>query len=487
VIARHGRRLLAVVGMVLGFAVTPALPAAASPAHPPAAVYDASGKFGQPRSVSGVRSADRSRSFASRAAIAPECPPVLMSRCSFDPALYQNHDPADFTNYGNYDLANRPADGTKIKGVTIHDVEGTCEEAVEHYKDPNSFVSATYTICSDGRVIQSVPLKDIAWTAGNWWYNMHFVQIEHAGHASNPTGYTNAMYASSILLVRWLSQKFGFPLDKAHVHGHDNVPATRTSGIATQHVDPGPFWAWQNYLAALRLGPPVDISGNPFTSSMVVIAPLWPRSKQVVTGCNISNDVPPCVPAGGPYATNFVYLRVAADHNAALITDPVTGPGSTEIENRSARAFYGSKWKVDERKIEKQGIWYKIWFGGQAAWFFSPYTAPTAFPASGQCVTPKGSAPVAVYGRPLPELSEWPANFTPPPGSQPAPTPLAYTIQPGQCYSVIEDMVMPDHYFTWSFGNELPRVLVEGGTPYAWIDFNGRQAFVERTKVNVVA
>lgn len=425
---------------------------------------------------------------ASAAPPTPECPAILMAKCSFDPAMYQNHDPADYTNYGNYDLANRPADGTRIKGVTVHDVEGTCEEAVDHYQDPNSFVSATYTICSDGRVIQSVPLKDVAWTAGNWWYNSHFIQIEHAGYASNPTGYTLQMYASSVLLVRWLSQKFGFPLDKAHVQGHDNVPATRTSGIASMHVDPGPFWAWQNYLAALRLGLPVDVSGNPFTSSMVTIAPVWPLSKQIVTGCNVSNEVPPpCVPAGGPYATNFVYLRTDANQNAPFITDPVTGPGSTEIENRSARAFYGSKWKVVERRIEPQGIWYKIWFGGQGAWFYSPYAAPTAVPSGGQCATPKGTADVAVYGRPIPELSEWPAGFTPPPGSQPAPTPLAYTVKSGQCYSVIEADVVPDHYFTWSFGNELPRFRVVGSTRYAWIDFNGRQAFVKQADVNVVA
>jgi len=453
-IPQQGRRLLVVIGLALGFAMVPSLPATATTA------LEAT----------------------------PECPPVLMAKCSFDAAVYVNNNPADYTDYSNYDLANRPADGNKIRGVTIHDVEGTCEAAVDHYQDSGSFVSATYTICADGRVIQSVPLKNIAWTAGNWWYNSHFVQIEHAGYASSPTGYTQAMYTSSIQLVRWLSQKYGFTLDKAHVQGHDNVPATRGSGIATQHVDPGPFWNWQNYLAALRLGSPVSISGNPLTTKMVTIAPLWPLSKQIVTGCNVSNDVPPpCVPAGGPYVTNFVYLRTAPSQAAALITDPVTGPGSTEIENRSARAFYGSKFAVADRHVESKGIWYKIWFGGQDAWFYSPYAAPTAFPAGGQCAKPTGSTAVPVYGRPLPELSEWPAGFTPPPGSQPAPTALPYTVQPGQCYAVIDADVTPDHYFTWSFGNELPRFRVVGATKYVWLDFNGRHAFVKRSDVTLAS
>jgi N-acetyl-anhydromuramyl-L-alanine amidase AmpD len=481
------RCALALAGMTLGIAVAPAAPGIAAPAPASSvAAYDASGK-GKPVTLDGNRSGMQGRALAAQNAPTPECPPVLMSKCSFEAAYYGQNNPADFTDYSNYDLANRPADGTQIKGVTVHDIEGSCEAAVDHFKDPNSFVSAHYVICADGRVIQMVELKNIAWTAGNWWYNSHFIQVEHAGYASSPTGYTPQMYASSVLLVQWLSQKYGFPLDKAHVHGHDNVPATRTSGIASMHVDPGPFWAWQNYLAALRLRSPVDISGNPFTSSMVVVAPVWPFSKQVVTGCNVSNDVPPpCVPAGGPYATNFVYLRNEPNQNASFITDPVTGPGSTEIENRSARAFYGSKWKVADRQIDNQGIWYKIWFGGQAAWFYSPFAAPTAFPASGKCATPKGTASVAVYGRPLPELSEWPTNFTPPPGSQPAPTALLYSIPAGQCYAVIEDNMVPDHFFTWSFGNELPRVRVVGKTLYVWVEFNGRHAFVKRSDVAVV-
>lgn len=425
--------------------------------------------------------------------VQPECPPILMWRCSFDPAAYHNNTPSDPTDYGNYDKANRPADGTKIKGVTIHDIEGTCEDAVEAFKNPTYFVSSTYVICADGRIIQMVGLMNIPWTAGNWWFNSHHVQIEHAGHATSPTEYTNAMYLSSAILVRWLSQKFGFPLDRAHVHGHDNVPATTGLGIPRMHVDPGPFWNWQKYM--MLLGAPVLPSGNPFTADMVTIAPLWPLNKQVVTGCTVSNEVPPpCVPAGGPFSTNFVYLRTAPSHSAPFITDPVTGPGSTEIENRSARAFYGQRFRLansdnldTSRQSDGHGVWYKIWFGGQGAWFYSPYAAPTALPASGQCVTPKGSAPVAVYGRPLPELSEWPANFTPPPGSQPAPTAFPYTIQPGQCYAVIETDVQADHYFSWSFDDTYPRFRVVGETRYVWIQFNGRQAFVKQADVALVA
>ena len=481
--SRH--RLLgfaAAVGLVVGgFVVTPASPSLAAPS---AAAFDASGKE-RPFDQS-TRSARAKGSPVTQAAQTPECPAVLMPKCSFDPAAYVNNDPADATNYGNYDLANRPNGGVKVKGATVHDIEGTCEDAIQAFKDPLYFASATYVICADGRVIQMAALKDITWTAGNWWYNSHFVQIEVAGFASQPQGYTDAAYNSTALLIKWLGSKYDFPMDRGHVVGHDNVPAQRTSGIASMHVDPGPFFNWQRLM--LMLGAPVLPSGNPLTSKMVTIAPVWPLSREVVTGCNVSSQVPPpCVPAGS-FPTNFVYLRTQPNMNAPLITDPVTGPGSTEIENRSARAFYGSTFVVADRRVEAKGIWYKIWFDGQGAWFYSPHAAPTAFPTSGECVKPKASlASANVYGRPIPELSEWPANFTPPPGSQPAPTALAYIIPQGQCYAVIDANVTPDHYFSWSFDNTYPRFNVTGATKYVWIWYNGRQGFVKRADVAIAA
>ncbi len=79
-----------------------------------------------------------------------ECPPG--PACQFVPALYQqfSDDPSD---YGNYDLANRPADGLKIRYI-IHDTEGSYESALGTFTTP-SYVSAHYLIrSSDGFVTQ---------------------------------------------------------------------------------------------------------------------------------------------------------------------------------------------------------------------------------------------------------------------------------------------------------------------------------------------
>src|SRR6478735_7956760 len=47
-----------------------------------------------------------------------ECPPGL--HCQFLPAAYAQNS-ADPSDYGNYDLADRPADGLAVRYVVVHD------------------------------------------------------------------------------------------------------------------------------------------------------------------------------------------------------------------------------------------------------------------------------------------------------------------------------------------------------------------------------
>ena len=49
-----------------------------------------------------------------------ECPPGL--HCQFLPAAYAQNS-ADPSDYGNYDLADRPADGLDVRYVVVHDTE----------------------------------------------------------------------------------------------------------------------------------------------------------------------------------------------------------------------------------------------------------------------------------------------------------------------------------------------------------------------------
>ncbi len=407
-----------------------------------------------------------------------ECPAVL--HCVYTPAAYHNNNPADPVDYGNYDLANRPADGMAINSVVIHDTEGTCQGTIDALQDPTFYVSAHYLVCRDGTVHQLVRLKDVAWHAGNWWQNMHSIGIEHEGFAATGNAdYTPAMYAASAILVRWLASRFGFAPDRQHVIGHDNVPQPRAN--RAMHVDPGPFWNWQAYLALL--GQPVLPGGNLATAKMVTVAPNWWQNKPPVTGC--WNSV--CVPAGA-HSANLVYLRTTPDASAPLLTDPEQGAGSTDITNTAARATYGQKFVVADRQVQPEGIWLKVWYGGQAGWFFSPYNAPTAVATYGTCVKPKVGN-VATYGLPVPEASEYPADFVPPAGALQFATPLAYTVQVGQCYAVTNNAVPTDWYFAWTFDSRLPydHTRFVGATQYVQVQLGNRLAYVKKSEVTLAA
>ena len=95
-----------------------------------------------------------------------ECPSGL--HCNFVPAAYQQNS-ADPGDYGNYDLANRPADGLSFRFLVVHDTEVDYDGTLATFENSHNYVSAHYvTRSSDGLVTQMVPTHDVAWQAGNW-------------------------------------------------------------------------------------------------------------------------------------------------------------------------------------------------------------------------------------------------------------------------------------------------------------------------------
>lgn len=425
---------------------------------------------------------------ASTAIIPPvvtaECPPTI--RCIVVPAAFEAID-GDVANYGNYDVANRPHD-MAITSIVIHDGEGTCQQIVDAFKNPGHYAATQYTVCKDGTVYQMVRNRDLPWHSGNWYYNMHSIGIEHEGHAAlGGTEYTPEMYWASAQLVRYLAERFDIPRDRGHIIGHDNVPAIKGSQVAGMHYDPGPFWNWQYYMALI--GAPVIPSGG-LNSSFVTVAPTWPLSKQPVTGCSDGDNG--CVP-GVPGPTNFVYLRTGPDSQAPLFTDPIVGQGTTDIKNNAARLFHGQTLAVAGRRLDRTGMWYKVWANGISGWFHSPWSAPSALPASGNYITPKpGKASVPVYGRPAPELSAYPADLL---ATSPASfwiprlapqAPLPYVIPAGQRYKVIDTEVPNDHFYAWTIDRSDPtesQQLFKGETTFIQIQFGNRVAFVKAEDV----
>ncbi|HEY3683765.1 MAG TPA: N-acetylmuramoyl-L-alanine amidase [Streptosporangiaceae bacterium] len=419
---------------------------------------------------------DKSAAKRMRLAAAPsakaECPTSL--HCAFLPAAYAQTDPKDKTKYGNYDRARRPRD-LKINSIVIHDTEETYDKTKQLFTDPTSAVSAHYVVrSSDGQITQMVPTRDIAWQAGNWDVNMHSIGIEHEGYVDKgATWFTEPMYRSSARLVRYLAHRFGIPVDRGHIFGHDNVPGQDTKGTASMHTDPGPYWNWDHYLDLVRGHAPHT---RPWSAhaKQVAIAPVFDRNKPPVSTCD-ANGKCTDLPAQG---ASFVYLRNAPSDDAPLLSDPALHPdgkpGTTAIGDWGAHASSGQRFAVAGRRPGWTGIWY----AGTIGWFRDSKAAPATRPAHGRVITPRG-ATAPTYGVAFPEKAEYPKEIPPV-----AVTPLPYTLKKGQRYTVV-NVVKADYYYAKTIDASLPgdRTVVHGKQAYDVIQLGHRLAYVRTSDV----
>jgi hypothetical protein len=133
--------------------------------------------------------------------------------------------------------------------VVIHTVQGSYQSCISWFKNPSSNVSAHYVVrSSDGQITQMVEHKDSAWHAS--CYNGRAIGIEHEGYAQDPGAwYTEAMYAESAKLTRWIADRHGIPKTRARIIGHAEVP----SGCNPYGKwDPGSGWNWTRYMALVN-------------------------------------------------------------------------------------------------------------------------------------------------------------------------------------------------------------------------------------------
>jgi N-acetyl-anhydromuramyl-L-alanine amidase AmpD len=422
--------------------------------------------FGRPLHQMSARHKVKKPKTPSATSETTECPPKL--GCSFVPAAYvQNSTPED---YSNYDIANRPSDGMAIRQIVIHDTEGSLSDTVAVFQDPMTYASAHYVVNTNGRVVQMVHVKDVAWHAGNYGTNMQSVGIEVVGHAA--TGdYTNAQYRAVSKLVSYLGQQYNVPMDAQHVIGHMNVPAPTAGYISTMHMDPGPFWNWS--LVYNMIGHNVNSSDDPQTSQLVVVAPKWSQNKQLVTGCFPGTTS--CV--DDTRSSNLLYVHTEPSFDSPLVTDSVLGAGSTDIGNSAAKAYYGQKFVRLTSQTESKGIWFQIQYSGQSGWIFSPYKSPAVFAAQGDYITPAASSNIAVYGRAYPDPSIYPTDMLYYPGV----VTLPYTVLAGQQYATASEAHSAQWYNNATYDYSWPHdhvVFADNDHQYVLIQYGSRQTYI---------
>ncbi|WP_406686250.1 N-acetylmuramoyl-L-alanine amidase [Rossellomorea vietnamensis] len=399
-----------------------------------------------------------------------DCPKGLA--CHFVPAAYKkiNHDGTYYEgSYGNYDKANRPYDNQEIKYIVLHDTEISYDLTKTVFQRETTQASAHYVIrSSDGDITQMIDNKDVAWHAGNWYFNSKSIGIEHEGIAiEGADWYNEQLYHASARLVKHLSREYNIPLDRDHIIAHDEVPGTSAARQSTMHWDPGPFWDWAHYMKIL--GAPLE-SGKK-QKDVVQIKP------------NFNKNMPDLqTPTGEPVpkqSANFVYLYSAPSFDAPLIKDAaLPNAHPLDASNWGNKAVTGQTFY----KAEDQGDWTAIWYGAQKAWFYNPKGKNTT-KGSGIVITPKeGKTEIPVYGLAYPEAEAFPDGI-PVRGMDV----LQYTLTPGQKY-VATEKVKGSYYSApvYTYNPETTHKIVWGDDEFYLIHLNHRLAFVRAEDVDVV-
>ncbi|WP_073813516.1 peptidoglycan recognition protein family protein [Streptomyces sp. CB02261] len=396
-----------------------------------------------------------------------ECPRDL--GCSWLPAPYRmlSEEPGDF---GNHDLSDRP-NNQAVDYIVIHDTEATWDTTLRLVQDP-TYVSWHYSLRSaDGHIANHLRAKDVGWHAGNWYVNSKAIGLEHEGFlAQGGQWYTEAMYRTSARLVRHLARKYDVPLDRAHIIGHDNVPGTVPANVAGMHQDPGPYWDWDHYFDLL--GKPFKAQGRP-TSSLVTIHPDYSANTEPYYCGATPADLCPV------HGSASVTLRTEPRDDAPLVTDigirPT--PGTWSVYNHAARVSTGQKYVVAERR----GDWTALWYLGQKGWFKDDPRRAKTLPAKGLVARLRpGLDSAPLYGRAYPEAEAYPAGIP----VQPL-VPLAYTLRPGQSYSVGQT-VNGEYYHSKTF--ELAgHTVVRGSLVYHQVQYGHRIMFVRADDVQLTS
>jgi N-acetyl-anhydromuramyl-L-alanine amidase AmpD len=232
-----------------------------------------------------------------------------------------------------------------IDQVVVHVTEGSFWGSVRWLRNHRSRGSSHFVVSREGRIVQMVDLKDVAWHAGNKWTNRRSIGIEHEGWTKRG-GFTKAQYEASARLLAYLSRRLEIPLDRRHVIGHDEVPNPfgRGRGGVDHHSDPGRRWRWRHYLALAR---------------QYAREPQQPRYVRLA---------PPAAPKPKPRRVQVVHERVCGRKPSVHTTTLEAGQKIASIVPWRAKAcgrhIRKVDFLVDGRRVGRDSVWPFMLGGG---------------------------------------------------------------------------------------------------------------------------
>lgn len=120
--------------------------------------------------------------------------------------------------------------GKNIEFIIIHWFGvGSIDSAESSFMNPDRQASAHYLI-SDDRLDQMVSEEDTAWHCGNLDINKRSIGIEHDAGIDPQHDLSEKSYQTSGKLVREICGRYGIPLDREHIKGHNEIKATQCPG-----------------------------------------------------------------------------------------------------------------------------------------------------------------------------------------------------------------------------------------------------------------
>lgn len=127
--------------------------------------------------------------------------------------------------------------GYRPEAIVIHIMAGSLAGTDAWFQNPASGVSTHYGIGKNGEIHQYVREEDTAFHAGTvdrptWALikpgvnpNLYTIGLEHEGQPTDT--WTEAMKATSALMVREIASRWQIPLDRNHVIGHYQIRASK--------------------------------------------------------------------------------------------------------------------------------------------------------------------------------------------------------------------------------------------------------------------
>jgi N-acetylmuramoyl-L-alanine amidase len=143
--------------------------------------------------------------------------------------------------------------GGVAQAVVIHYTVITYQQTLRAFNTRASDVSAHYVVRGDGHIAYVVGEEHTAWHSGNFWYNLNSIGIElELNTRTNPV-FREEQYLAAAAVTCRAAARWGFPLDREHVIGHNEVPGAT-------HTDPGPTWNWPHFMWLVSLCAPPTAS-----------------------------------------------------------------------------------------------------------------------------------------------------------------------------------------------------------------------------------